>query len=281
MPADSVELPNIYDFTDYRAFLRERLVALHSNNPKHSQRWVAKNAGFQSLHLLSMILSGARSLAKDKVEPLSKVLKLDSRECEYFKLIHALSEASSHEEQKAILREIKVAFKNGLFAFYGEEAVKAISTWYLGAIVQLTVIKDFKESPEWIAERLGITPEEAGEGLTFLKKHNFLVYENGVLVRSQPSLHTFGKLPPLTVASYHMQILEKAYQSSAKTKDHKIIETLTIAIAKSELPEFKEAIKKFCREFDLDAESSSQVRTDVWQLAVAFFSLTPVTSGAG
>jgi uncharacterized protein (TIGR02147 family) len=278
MPNDIIEMPNIYDFTDYRAFLRERLVALHSNNPKHSQRWVAKNAGFQSLHLLSMILSGARSLAKDKVEPLSKVLKLDSKESEYFRLIHALSEASNHEDQKSILREIKIAFKNGLFSFFGEESVKAITTWYLGAIVQLTVLTEFKESPDWIASRLGISEEEASDGLAFLIKHNFLIRENGRLIRSQPSLHNFGKLPPLTVASYHMQILEKAYQSVAKTKDYKYIETLTIAVAKNEVPQFKEAIKKFCREFDLDGESSTQARSDVWQLAVAFFSLTPVAN---
>ncbi|MEI8026849.1 MAG: TIGR02147 family protein [Pseudomonadota bacterium] len=277
MQVDTIKLPDIFDFTDYRAFLRERLVALHSNNPKYSQRWVAKNAGFQSLHLLSMILSGARNLAKDKVEPLSQVLKLDSKESEYFKLIHALAEASNHEEQKSILREIKVAFKNGLFSFFGEEAVKAITTWYLGAIVQLTVLKDFQESPLWIANRLGISESEAVDGLEFLLKHQFLVRENGVLVRSQPSLHNFGKLPPLTVASYHMQIFEKAYQSLVKTKEHKYVETLTIAIAKNELPQFKDAIKKFCREMDLDAESSAQTRSDVWQLAVAFFSLTPVS----
>jgi len=272
---DSVKLPDIFDYLDYRAFLRERLVAIHCNNSRHSQRWVAKNAGFQSLHLLSMILSGARHLAKDKLEPLAKVLKLSVRETEYFQLIHELSEATHHAEQQSILRRIQIAFKNGMFSYFGDDAVMALSTWYLGAIAQLTVLPDFQDSPSWVASRLGLSEEEAQDGLHFLKKHNFLSYQDNRLTRSQPSLHNFGKLPPMAVASYHMQIFEKAYHSLSKSRDQKYVESLTLAIPREHLPKLTEKIKGFCREFDLDAESTTDTRTDVWQLAIAFFTLTP------
>lgn len=280
MQEEDIPLPQIFDYMDYRAFLRDRLVALHARNPRYSQRWIAKRAGFQSLHLLSMILTGARSLAKDKVKPLAGALRLDPRESEYFALIHALSEAQSHDEQATILREIKIAFNNGMFSFFGEDAVKAISTWYLGAIVQLTTITEFREDPQWIAGRLGISPAEASDGLDFLLKHHFLARDGDKLVRSQPSLHNFGKMPPMTIAAYHYQIFEKAFQSINRSKEHRFVSTLTVSVARQRVDEFKEKIRRFCREFDMDIESASEPRNDVWQLAVAFFSLTP-PSGEG
>lgn len=275
MQEEDVPLPQIFDYMDYRAFLRDRLFALHARNPRYSQRWVAKRAGFQSLHLLSMILTGARSLAKDKVKPLALALRLDDRESEYFHLIHALSEAKNYEEQVAIQKEIQIAFRNGLFSFFGEDAVKAISTWYLGAIAQLTTLSDFQENPAWIARRLGISENEASDGLSFLLKHHFLKRENEKLVRSQPSLHNFGKMPPMTVAAYHFQIFEKAYQSISRKKEERFITSLTVSVSEERIEEFKEKIRRFCREFDMDIESATEPRNDVWQLAMAFFSLTP------
>ena len=57
---DAAVLPNIFDYMDYRLFLKDQLEYLQSRDRKFSQRWVAKRAGFKAPQLLSMIVQGHR-----------------------------------------------------------------------------------------------------------------------------------------------------------------------------------------------------------------------------
>ncbi|MCX6109805.1 MAG: hypothetical protein NTZ90_09425 [Proteobacteria bacterium] len=45
---DAAVLPNIFDYMDYRLFLKDQPEYLQSRDRKFSQRWVAKRAGFKA-----------------------------------------------------------------------------------------------------------------------------------------------------------------------------------------------------------------------------------------
>ncbi len=72
--------PIILNYLDYRVYIRDKIAFLQSQNRKYSQRWIAQKAGFKSPQLISMILSGQRSLSENNAQLLAYALGLTAEE---------------------------------------------------------------------------------------------------------------------------------------------------------------------------------------------------------
>lgn len=268
--------PDILAYLDYRLFLRDRLDYLHSVDKKFSGRWVAKRAGFKAPQLLPMIVAGQRNLTREKADDLAIALKLDARESEYFGVLIELAEAASHNVQAALLAKIQAKFKEGLFAAIPDEGIEIFRRWYIPAIREIILLKDAKPTPEWIAERLGIKQAEAAEGLDLLLTLGFLKRDGDLVTRAEPSVRTSRqKVYPSVLGQYHMQVLEKAFQSVLLGRDRRHFESLAFSIPKRLMPQLKESIQRFFREVDMlvEAEPESE-REEVCLMQVGLFPLT-------
>lgn len=266
---------DILDYMDYRAFVRERLAHLGTVDKKYSQRWVAKRAGFKSPQLLSMILQGQRNLARDKAPDLAKALKLDERESGYFQLLVELSECTTQDAQKSLMQKLQAHFKDGLFSAIEGDGVEIFREWWYPATREIVTLKDAEPTPGWIANRLGISEEQAKAALETLLARGFLKEEGGRLVRSEPSVRTArNKIYPMFLAAYHMKVLEQAFAAVRLGRDRRHFEGLTFAIPRALMPQIKEMIQRFFREVDMLVESQPAAREEVVHLHVELFPLT-------
>jgi uncharacterized protein (TIGR02147 family) len=266
------------DYLDYRQFLRDRLEHLAARDRKFSQRWVAKRAGFKAPQLLSMILQGQRNLTRDKAHDLATVLKLTVPEREYFLLIVEMAECSTHEQQKLLLDKIRILFKDGPFVPLDDDQAILFKEWYYPAIREIVTLRDAPkgeaEYPAWIAERLGISLEQAEEGLEILLAKRLLKVEDGLLVRSEPIVRTArNKVYPMYLRGYHMQVLERAFTALRFERDRRHFEGLTFAMPREAMPELKEMIQRFFREVATRIGASTD-REEVCQLHVTMFPLS-------
>ena len=73
--------PDIYNYHDYRQFLREWLQHLKSEH-KLSTRQVAKASGVSESYL-SMVISGQRNLSEEQLRKLVPSLRLERSEASY------------------------------------------------------------------------------------------------------------------------------------------------------------------------------------------------------
>lgn len=266
--------PSVYDFLDYRLFLKDRLMHLQNANAKHSQRWVAKRAAFKSPQLLSMILSGQRSLSRDKAQDLAKALKLDDQETAYFLVTVELAAADSREAQQELLAKIKVLNQNGVFSPITDDGIEIFREWYFPAVREAVVLDGARHDSEWIAGRLGISREAADEAIDTLLDKGYLQQVGDRLERSEPSIRTDRKkIYPLTLAAYHMKILERAFPALSLPRDKRHFEGLTFAVPMSKVPVLKEMIQRFFREVDLLVEAET-TREEVFHLHCELFPMT-------
>ena len=74
---------NIYNFTDYREFLKDRYRQLKINDPLFSFRHFSKSAGFGSPNYLKLVMDGKRNLSAEAIAKFAKGLRLDNHESEY------------------------------------------------------------------------------------------------------------------------------------------------------------------------------------------------------
>ncbi|MGZ3694339.1 MAG: TIGR02147 family protein [Bdellovibrionota bacterium] len=162
----------------------------------------------------------------------------------------------------------------GEFELLSADAFAAISDWYHYVILDLTLLKNFKNDAQWIARKLGITRSEAQIALERLQRLGMLVKKNGRLVKGQGFYANYVEGQTSSAhKEYQRQILRKALDAiDSCAQEKKDITCITIAADSRKLPEAKTRIKKFRRElcaFLEEGESDS-----VHLLAVQLFPVT-------
>ena len=100
------DLPNIYEYDNYRIFLKEVFAALKSINKKYSFRYFARIAGFRSHNTLWNVIEGRSNLSDESVSKISTALKLNREESTYFQNLVALNQSKSSEERAQFSQEI-------------------------------------------------------------------------------------------------------------------------------------------------------------------------------
>lgn len=103
--------PSIFEFLDYREYLRRVYADSKALDKRFSCRYVASHVGFKSASFFSQILNGRSELTSSMALRFASFLKLDARETDYFEcmVLYARSASSSerrrHHGRLAALRE--------------------------------------------------------------------------------------------------------------------------------------------------------------------------------
>src|SRR4051812_41726944 len=99
--ADAVSEPSIYQYLDYRAFIKDRFNWMQSRDPSFSQRKLARVAGFANPGFFNEVIKGRRKLSSAAIERMGEGLSLDANEVEFLRVLVALTDAKDTEERGA------------------------------------------------------------------------------------------------------------------------------------------------------------------------------------
>jgi len=109
-----VNIPsNIYNFSDYRDFLKDRYRQLKEADPLFSFRYFSKQAGFGSPNYLKLVMDGKRNLSADAIGKFAKGLRLDNHESEYFRYMVEYNQCEIVPKKKVY--EAKLMYLRELF----------------------------------------------------------------------------------------------------------------------------------------------------------------------
>jgi uncharacterized protein (TIGR02147 family) len=172
----------IYDYFDFREFLRDRYAVKKKESAAFSYRYIAGKIGLDA-GSFSRILTGSRNLNPEMTGRLARVFGLDDQEKEFFVALVLYGQAKSHEEKSQFLEKI---FKlRGVSASTLEESqYEFYKEWYHSAMRQLLHFYHFDGDHARLAKvlRPAIRPAEA--------KHSLKLLETIGLVETTPE----GKL---------------------------------------------------------------------------------------
>jgi uncharacterized protein (TIGR02147 family) len=104
---DSRLEPNIYQYADYRAFLRDRFRWLQAKDAGFSQRKLARIAGFANPGFFNEVIQGRRKLSSAAVERMGQGLFLETNETEFLRVLVAYTEAKDLSEKEAAHQKLE------------------------------------------------------------------------------------------------------------------------------------------------------------------------------
>ncbi len=248
----------------FRGALQREFIERSKKNPAYSLRAFAKSLGIDQ-SFLSKVLKGQRPITAKLVAQIGPKLGMKPQ-------------------------QVKQLFTAGTaampsFLSLSDDEFDHLSEWHHFAILELSKTEGFDPSPKKIAQRLGVHVEEVRAALARLDRLGFIKMNGS----------KFQVLTPNTTWTNTSSSTEarRQFQKKLLTKGLDAIEdvpfelrengSLTVAINKKRLPEFKEKLRLMRKELaDFFQEDGEPGLDEVYQLTVALFPLTKIkTNNSG
>lgn len=272
---------NIYNFGDYREFLKDRYKQLKETDPVFSFRNFSKQAGFGSPNYLKLVMDGKRNLSADAIGKFAKGLRLDSHESEFFKYMVECNQCDSTAKQKVY--EAKLMYLRELFKVKSliPELYDYYHEWYHSAIRETVKKGKVKNDPAAIAKSLvpNINEEEAKKSIELLTTLKFVeVNAEGWLEARESGCAVDAETAALSQKIHYEQMAELAAQSlytqGPETQD---FESVTVSLPIEKVAELKSKIQALIQA--AVKEHSNNPDHAMFQLNVQLFAITQPMGG--
>lgn len=272
-------MKSIYEYEDYRLFLKEKVEHFKSSNPKFSYRYFSKKSGLKSPSYLKLIISGKRSnIGKRVIFSISKGFGLTEAEAKYFEGLVYYNQATTAEEKNHYYVRLLSLLPVKNAKVMEERHYRLFSNWYYAAICELVRLKNFKEDYFWISKRLRPSIQEylVKQALEDLQNIGLLERGgDGRLHRTDHMLATSSRVKSKALIQFNEKL--SAMSLNALKKDpaaQKEYSSITIAVPTSKISKIKEKMGSFRRELHSYLENVREDKDDVVHISLQLFSLT-------
>lgn len=268
---------SIYDYLDYRDFLKDRITDLKAKGPAFSVRNLNRRAGLKSSGHLSLIINKRRNLGRDAMYKVSQGFGLNERESRFFVNLVNFNQAKTLEEQNHFYRRLLKDYPPKHSKLIDSKHYEIFSHWYYIAILELIQTGNFRSDPSWISKRLKPRVSEAKvkRALEDLMKLKLITENNGKIERGNTMIATPDPVRSVAVANFQEQLSKLAMKSLKKDAVvDKEFSTLTIAISKEDFGEVKRRIQEFIKELHSLLEISDKDKAEVAHINLQLFKLT-------
>jgi uncharacterized protein (TIGR02147 family) len=268
--------PNLFEYREYRSYLRDWYQMAKLSRGSISFRRLAKKGGFRSSNFLMLVLQGKRNLTEESLKKVASALDLNRQEQEFFRNLVFLNQAKTVEDknyyyhlmmQSRKLKELQ-PIESRQFEYY--------SQWYHPVVRELVTAKGFNGTPEWISQKLypSVSPAQVAHSIELLEGLGFIKRENGTWSQANPIVSTGPELVSIVVHNYHKLLLDLTKQLMdelpMKRRD---VSALTFGVSRSSLPEIREKVREF-RQTLLRLAANHTEPEEVVQINIQLYPLT-------
>lgn len=275
------EQKSIFEYTDYRLFLKEYYEERKRENSNFSFRSFANRAGV-SPSLFRDIISRRRNLTLQVMEKYAGVMKLNKRETAYFELLVRFNNSDENSEKNHCFAEMIRARGRSGIKFLGAAHYTFFSKWYYSALREVITLDDFREDYNWIGKKLNppITAGEAKEAVDFLFDIGMLGRnEKGELIQTDAVISSEYEMASAALRNFHSQMIGLADRAQeAIPRSEREVSSLTLGISQQTLYRIKERIRIFKEELLSIVVDDSSDSDTVCQLNIQLFPLTNPSS---
>jgi uncharacterized protein (TIGR02147 family) len=273
--------PSIFEYDDYRKYLKDLFKWLKLQDKKFSLRYFAKTAGYKTHSFLKEVIDGKSNLSSESIQKFATTFKLNIQETEFFKNLVCLNQSRSTEEKQIYAREIVRSHAYRKVHPLKESQLRYCTQWYYVVVREMINLPNFKEDPEWIAANTMpvITSKQAQEALDELLKLGLISRnEKGALTQTNPIIASADEVASSMVAQFHREFMKKASEAiDLVPRENRDISSVTFRVSTQTAKRIKEKIQNFRREL-MEEASRDQEPEAIFQLNLQMF---PVTQFGG
>lgn len=244
-----IQAVDIYNYFDYREYLRAVYHRRKKDLSGFSHRTFSRDANISSPNYLLRVLKGERNLTGSYILKFCRALRLNPNEARYFRaLVQFNTEAIVDKKEKLLRSLLALRYRRGIFRI-DDKKLKFFSKWYYPVIRELAVILDFNDDYNLLARHCvpRITAQQAGNAVTYLLKTGFLKKDHkGRYFRTEPVISSGDEVRSTVLRNYHRQTLAQSVQAlDTVDPGNRDISSLTLSVSKKTYYAIKREIQDF------------------------------------
>lgn len=267
---------DIYNYSDYRQFIKDYYESNKAITPAFSYRYLAQKAGINSSAFFKFIIEGKRNLTKQTILKTCVALKLIDKEAEYFENLVFFNQAVSVKEKNYFFDKLITLQKSKNVKRITEDHYEYFARWYHCVIRELVAIVDFQDDYAKLGRLLKprISAKQVRESIEMLLKLGFLKKTEGKYVQTEPLITTGQSIKSHQIVQFQIEMLHNAIESFNLCGDsERLNSSTTFGISRKTYASFVNQIR------DLRSTLMEQARLDenpetVYQLNLNFFPLS-------
>jgi uncharacterized protein (TIGR02147 family) len=276
-----MERPVVYDYLDYRAFLKEMVAYNKQKRSNFSYRAFSRVAGFKSPNFLQLVISGQRNLTNESIAKITKGFALKKQEREFFENMVFMNQAKSHEEKDHYYKKMRSARGYTKINRLEKEQYEYFSRWYYPVIRELVTLGKADYPPEKLAAMLkpGISTAEVARAVTLLERLRMIKRDkNGKWVQCDRIITPGPDIQSLILINLHKELLRISMEALDRfPAEQREFNSMILSTTKKNIPVIKEKMKKF-RDEILELISEDSQPDQVIQLNLQLFPLAGHTA---
>lgn len=272
-------LPNIYQYSDYRKFLKDWIEAKKRINSKYSYRYYSARSGFSSSNFLSLVVKGKRNLSSASIGKIAKGLGLKKPERLFFEDLVLMNQAATHAEkdhyyQRMIeSRPFQKLQRLNIFQY------DYFSNWYHPVIREMIDFVAQPIDPDAIAKsiRPPLSKSQVVHSIKLLLDLGLIEkIGEGRYRKIDAVLTTGSEVRALQIINFHKQMAELAESALERfTSGQRDISGIVLSMNARKMAELKKKIEAFREELaQMAAEDEDE--NAVFYVQIRAFPLTQV-----
>jgi len=268
---------NVFEYTDYRKFLKDFYEIEKSKDKKFTYRYLSEKAGFKSPGHFTQILSGKANISISLIERFARAFKLKKRESDYFRNMVLYNQSKRHEDKK-IYFEKMVSFKESTVKIVDSKQYEFYDKWYYSAVRE---VLDFFSCDDTNLEELGklIVPPlsyiEVKKSIDLLEELKLIQKDqHGYYRKTDAVISTGYEAQSLALTNFAINTMELAKLAIDRfPKKERNLSWMTLNVSDLGFNQIQECLRSFRRQA-LEIAKTDNKANRVYQFNFQFFPMS-------
>lgn len=267
---------SIYNYTNYRHFLRDLLEFTREKDPEFSFRKFCKIAGIVSPSFLKHVIDNDRNLSIEGAQKFMLGFGIEGAEAAFFEILVQMNQAKTLDERNKHFQHLKKFAGFRQVCQLERDGFEYYRKWYHPAVRELVGMCQGVVTAKWISTKINprITLKAAQESLDLLLRLGLIEKTADSYRKKHALVKGFSDLKSMALQNYHKEMINLGKESMERfSSETRNVTSVTISIPESKIPEIKEKIARL-REDLLQMALQSKDPDTVVQVNFQEFPLT-------
>ncbi len=245
-------MASIFQFTDYREYLKAYFAERKKSDRTFSHRWIARQLDISTSNFLWLVMQGRRNLKPGICLKISELFKHSRQEAEYFENMVNFAQAKISREKDLFFRRMAALRKELKIETIEEWQYEYYTNWYNPVIRELVTSPAFDGDPATLSSLLqpSITPRLVKQSIELLLKLKMIKRRaHNRYIQTFPNITTGPEVNSLAVVNFHRAMGNLAVESLDRIpKQERNITASTVFITREMFDTIREKIEEFRKE---------------------------------
>lgn len=244
-------MPNIFEFTDYRKYLKAYFDERKAKDPKFSHRFLARQLDLATSNFILLVMQGKRRLNSSLCFRISEVIGHNAKEAVYFETMVQYGDAKATKEKDTYFNRMMALRKDLKIGRIEESQFDYYSNWYNPVIRELVTQPDFSGNMEELGRMVSpsLTQAQARKAVELLLKLGLIRKNGGKYEQATELIATDPEISSVGVRNFHKEMGRLGIEALERIpKEERNISSCTLALTEEQFRILSRRIEEFRNE---------------------------------